>query len=526
MHWHGLRVDNAYDGVPHETQAPIPVGGEFSYQLRFPDPGLYWYHPHIREDYGLDMGLYGNIVVDPTDSDYWPPVDREHVITLDDVLVEDGRIAPFNVDGPTHVAMGRFGNVMLTAGATHLDLSATVGEVVRFYFTNTANTRLFNIALPGARMKLIGGDSGRNEHETFVGEVLLAPSERAIVDVVYDRAGTYHLEHHTPSHTYLLGTVTVSEAGGLDTRPSRVRFETLRTAAELTAERTRVEADRVRPPDKTLAFESLMPLLYGNPATATGAWTCPMHPDVLSDTPGACPSCGMKLIPAVSSAAPSDDHTHGHDHGHDAPDGLEWEDLMPEINRASDSSNMTWKLVDPDTGAENGHIDWTFRARRPGEDPARERDGSGPPDAPPVPHPRRRPLPRARPRRPTRRQPGVEGHGARAFRRDRRHPPRRHQRGPVDGPLPHRRAQPGRHDVQLPSHGRGLAMSAAWTNPAVAVQTAAATDVTGPASSRDLAPCAAFSDPSPRLRRHHSRCAATTHLLTEADMTTPKEVAR
>ena len=74
--------------------------------------------------------------------------------------------------------------------------------------------------------------------------------------------------------------------------------------------------------------------------------------------------------------------------------------------------------------------------------------------------------------------------------------------------------------------GRGLAMSAAWTNPAVAVQTAAATDVTGPASSRDLAPCAAFSDPSPRLRRHHSRCAATTHLLTEADMTTPKEVAR
>ena len=146
VHWHGLRLDNAYDGVPHETQAPIAVGGDFTYQVRFPDAGLYWYHPHIREDYGLDMGLYGNLIVDPVDDDYWPPVNREHVVTLDDVLVEDGQIAPFNVDGPTHVAMGRFGNVMLTAGETNLTLTANAGEVVRFYFTNTANTRLFNVA--------------------------------------------------------------------------------------------------------------------------------------------------------------------------------------------------------------------------------------------------------------------------------------------------------------------------------------------------------------------------------------------
>ena len=67
VHWHGLRLDNAYDGVPDETQAPIPVGGEFTYRLRFPDDGVYWYHPHVREDYGLEMGLYGNIVVDPAD---------------------------------------------------------------------------------------------------------------------------------------------------------------------------------------------------------------------------------------------------------------------------------------------------------------------------------------------------------------------------------------------------------------------------------------------------------------------------
>ena len=223
VHWHGLRLDNAYDGVPHETQAPIAIGGDFTYRLRFPDAGLYWYHPHIREDYGLDMGLYGNLVVDPAEADYWPPVDREVVVTLDDVLVEDGRIAAFNVDGPTHVAMGRFGNVMLTGGETNLGLEARAGEVVRFYFTNTANTRLFNVALPGARMKLVGGDSGRYEHETFVDEVLLAPSERAIVDVLFDTPGSFVARAPDPGHTYVLGTVAVERRGRRAVLRHRVR---------------------------------------------------------------------------------------------------------------------------------------------------------------------------------------------------------------------------------------------------------------------------------------------------------------
>jgi len=124
VHWHGLRLDNEYDGVPYETQAPIPLGGECTYRLRFPDAGLYWYHPHVREDYGLDMGLYGNIVVVPAEEGYWPPVNREVVITLDDILIEDGQVAPFHHAGPTHVAMGRFGNVMLTGGEGRFESQA------------------------------------------------------------------------------------------------------------------------------------------------------------------------------------------------------------------------------------------------------------------------------------------------------------------------------------------------------------------------------------------------------------------
>jgi FtsP/CotA-like multicopper oxidase with cupredoxin domain len=54
VHWHGLRLENRYDGT-HDTQAPIPVGERFTYQVHVPDPGAYWYHPHIREDYGQEL---------------------------------------------------------------------------------------------------------------------------------------------------------------------------------------------------------------------------------------------------------------------------------------------------------------------------------------------------------------------------------------------------------------------------------------------------------------------------------------
>src|SRR6187397_2862039 len=194
VHWHGLRLENRYDGT-HDTQAPIPVGETFTYQVHVPDPGAYWYHPHIREDYGQELGLYGNILVTPSEPDYWPPANRELLLTLDDILIEDGQIAAFRESETTHVAMGRFGNVMLVAGEPDLSLEAKRGDVVRFYLTNTANTRVFNVALPGAQMKLVGADAGRYEHEEIVEEVLLAPSERVVVDVLFGEAGDLKLEH-------------------------------------------------------------------------------------------------------------------------------------------------------------------------------------------------------------------------------------------------------------------------------------------------------------------------------------------
>jgi FtsP/CotA-like multicopper oxidase with cupredoxin domain len=306
VHWHGLRLENKYDGVPHETQAPIPVGGEFTYRIQFPDAGLYWYHPHIREDYTQELGLYGNILVVPSQEDYWPPVDRDLVLTVDDLLVEEGRIAPFSPTETSYAAMGRFGNVFLTSGDPELRLEVGAGEVVRLWLTNTANTRVFNVTLPGARMKLVGGDSGRVEHEEFVESVLLAPSERAVVDVLVERPGELALEHHTPERTYRLAAITVTEGA-----PSAAgaQFGQLRRAPELAAEREQLDRWLAAPPDKVLALVAQMDDPAAMPEGAGPVtYACPMHPEVTSEEPGRCPKCGMKLLataaPAITYACP------------------------------------------------------------------------------------------------------------------------------------------------------------------------------------------------------------------------------
>jgi FtsP/CotA-like multicopper oxidase with cupredoxin domain len=288
------------------------------------------------------------------------------------------------------------------------------GEVIRFYLTNTANTRVFNVGLRGARMKLVGGDSGRFEREQLVDSVVIAPSERAVVDVLFDDPGRLVLEHRTPKRTYALASFAVAAERA---EPLAARFASLRVNADMVTERSGLAPYLDAGPDKTLALVAEMnlgepdrrdggPVAYGCPmhpevvSDAPGrcpkcgmklmsttapaeAYACPMHPDVRSDQPDRCPKCGMKLVPARLVRPASDDEHHeraheehaGHqgqqaggehareaagEHPHESG-GIEWEDDMVDVNRGTTPANTRWKLIDRATGAEGMAIDWQFR---------------------------------------------------------------------------------------------------------------------------------------------------------------------
>lgn len=326
VHWHGVRLDNRFDGVPHLTQHPVAPGGTFAYHLRFPDAGIYWYHPHVREDVQQDLGLYGNILVRSPRADYFSQVHREEVLMLDDLLLNDDGLVPFGADTATHALMGRFGNVLLVNGEPRYALDVRRGEVIRFYLTNVSNARTFNLSFPGARIKVVAGDVGNFEREAWVESVPIAPAERYVIHVKFDSAGETpminavqaldHLYGRFYYETDTLGVVRVTRENatpGLETR-----FAALRVDARVRSDIARYRKFFGRPPDKSLVLGIET---HGLPFLTRSI----MQLDSVYFTP------------------------------------VEWTGSMPGMNWASTSREVRWVIRDRATGKENMDIDWTFR---------------------------------------------------------------------------------------------------------------------------------------------------------------------
>lgn len=181
IHWHGIRVPHAMDGVPGLTQPPVAPGETFVYEFTPPDAGTYWYHSHQRGNEQLARGLYGAIVVeDPTEPDY--PVDA--VWLVDDWLLDDAGLLDPDFDSYEDIHhSGRWGNLLTVNGTTQTTLEAASGQRIRLRIVNTANARVIRPDFDGLDPVVIAMD-GLPVAETFPAtDIELAPGNRMDVDI-------------------------------------------------------------------------------------------------------------------------------------------------------------------------------------------------------------------------------------------------------------------------------------------------------------------------------------------------------
>lgn len=187
VHWHGLRLDNAMDGVPDLTQAPVAPGATFDYAFDCPDAGTFWYHSHLKASEQVERGLYGAMIVDEPDA---PDIDAEHVLILDDWrLDQEAQVMGGFDNGHDLSHAGRMGNVVTTNGAMDLSLDARRGDRLRLRLINAANARIFTLGLTGMRGWIVATDGMPvKAPRPVVGAFVLAPAQRLdlIVDIEAD----------------------------------------------------------------------------------------------------------------------------------------------------------------------------------------------------------------------------------------------------------------------------------------------------------------------------------------------------
>jgi len=87
VHWHGIRVPNAMDGVPYITQPPIEPGGTFTYEFTLRNSGSHMYHSHHDSADQVNRGLLGAFIVDPKDPASYPQYDKEYILIMNDSLL-------------------------------------------------------------------------------------------------------------------------------------------------------------------------------------------------------------------------------------------------------------------------------------------------------------------------------------------------------------------------------------------------------------------------------------------------------
>ncbi|HSE78530.1 MAG TPA: multicopper oxidase family protein [Alphaproteobacteria bacterium] len=210
IHWHGLRVPNAMDGVPGLTQPPIAPGESFTYEFDLLDAGTYWYHPHANSAEQVGRGLAGAIIVEELQP---PAVDRDLLWVLDDWRLDrEARIA--GDFGHPHDAShaGRLGNTVTLNGAVPKSLEVRAGERIRLRLVNVANARIFGLRFEGHAPYVVARDGQPVDPHPLRGEMVeIAPGERCdlIVDMHGEPGERFSvIDRFYPQAAYVLAELT------------------------------------------------------------------------------------------------------------------------------------------------------------------------------------------------------------------------------------------------------------------------------------------------------------------------------
>ncbi len=308
IHSHGLRGDYTMDGTPGIPHPSVKPGETFRYELEFPDAGVFWYHPHVREDRQQDGWLYGNYLVQPESEDYWTQDLPEESWILDDLSLSE-----YFQDTTTHALTWRFGDIQMINNEEKFSTTATAWQTVRYFITNSANVRPFRITIDGAQTKIVWGDIGRIEREILAPAqwITIAPAERYILEVYYPEPWEYSIQNSTPEFTHELWKVLVTEKSQND---SLSDFQTLRdNSDDFWAIRSQIQGLAEWRADKRLRVA--VDIQWGK--------------------------------------------SHAH-HAHGDAQTISWKDDQKDKNSHFTNKNVVWKLVDQDSGKVNQDIDWQF----------------------------------------------------------------------------------------------------------------------------------------------------------------------
>jgi FtsP/CotA-like multicopper oxidase with cupredoxin domain len=186
VHWHGIRLPIAMDGVPGLTQRAIGPGESFTYEFTPPDAGTFWYHPHADSLQQLGRGMAGALIVEEPES---VQVDRDVLWMLADWrLRSNTQIAPGFGNVMEAGMSGRVGNTVTLNGAVSEGEPVRAGERIRLRLINGALARIMALRFEGHRPVVVAIDGQPcDPHEVEGGRLLLGPAMR--VDVMLDMQG-------------------------------------------------------------------------------------------------------------------------------------------------------------------------------------------------------------------------------------------------------------------------------------------------------------------------------------------------